>query len=298
MSAFLLPDETRVSQVRLRVRDLGRALGFYEGVLGLRTIRRGQHEAALSATGSATALLVLEEQPAAPPRPARSTGLYHVAYRYPTDADLANALLRLGRHHWPVDGASDHRVSKAIYLSDPEDNGVELYTDRPRAEWAWRQGQVTMTTEYLDIQGLLRSATGELANDASPPPNLDIGHIHLQVSDLPAAERFYADYLGLAVTQRSYPGALFYAAGGYHHHIATNTWGATTPAPEGAVGLVSYRLEVPVAEILYCLRQRAPLVGFDAVAETSSPEGDILRIRDPNRNWLELVASARQTSPH
>jgi catechol 2,3-dioxygenase len=289
MSSFLLPDETRVSQVRLRVRDLRKALGFYEGVLGLRPFGGTSGELSLSATGRAPALLVLEERPDAPPRPPGSTGLYHTAFRYPTDADLADALLRAGRHRWPVDGASDHRVSKAIYLSDPEDNGVELYTDRPRSEWAWRQGEVNMTTEYLDVQALLRSARGD--RDAGPPPNLDIGHIHLQVSNLDAAERFFGDYLGLAVTQRSYPGALFFAAGGYHHHIAANTWGATAPAPEGGAGLVSYRLEVPVSEILYCLRNRAPLVGYETRAEPSSDPGKPLWIRDPNGHWLEVVAS-------
>jgi catechol 2,3-dioxygenase len=296
VSAFL-PDQTRLSQVRLGTGNLERALGFYIGPLGLRLVERIGPQAALSATGSSPALIVLNEEAHLTPRPPRAVGLYHFAIRYPTRLDLAHALDRLFRHKYPIDGASDHRVSEAIYLSDPDDNGVELYVDRPRSQWVWRDGQITMTTEPLDLEKLLASTDGE-----SPPPHVpprtDLGHIHLHVADLAAAERFYHEFLGLAVTQRSYPGALFFSAGGYHHHVAVNTWaGDRRPSPRH-VGLISYRLEVSETEILYCLQHRAPLAGYETRTTIAENGSELLRIRDPNGNWLEVQhAASSQTTP-
>ena len=187
-------------------------------------------------------------------------------------------------------GASDHGVSEAIYLSDPDGNGIELYTDRPRSAWRWQNGQVAMVTTPLDLENLLASLSENRANgDLLAQP--DLGHIHLHVADLVAAERFYSEFLGLAVTQRSYSGALFFAAGGYHHHIAANVWAGKAAPPANSVGLVSYRLEVPVAEILYCLRHRAPLLGYETQIELREDGNPILQIRDPNRNWVEIQAS-------
>ncbi len=294
MNAFL-PDETRIGQVHLRTSELERALGFYCGMLGLRVANRTQRKATLSATGSGPALLVLSETPDAEPRPQQVTGLYHLAIRFPTRHDLAHALQRLIRAGYPIEGSSDHRVSEAIYLSDPEDNGVELYADRPRAQWRWRDGQVARTTEPLNLDNLLDSTKGG-PMPAHVPPHTELGHIHLHVADLAAAERFYHEYLGLAVTQRSYPGALFFSAGGYHHHLAVNTWAGDLPAPPNSVGLVSYRLEVSEPEILYCLRNRAPLAGNKTTTEFGENGSEILRIRDPNGHWLEVshVATQRQ----
>jgi len=286
VSAFL-PDETRISQVRLRTGDLQRALGFYTGVLGLRTGDRIGREAGLSATGNNPAMIILSEERRATPRPPGATGLYHLAIRYPARRDLAHALARLLRHGYPIQGASDHHVSGAIYLSDPDDNGVELYADRPRSDWVWREGQVAMTTEPLDLDNLLASNAGQPV-PAHVPPQTDLGHIHLHVADLAAAERFYQEFLGLSVTQRSYPGALFFSAGGYHHHLAVNTWAGDRPPPADSIGLISYRLAVPEAEILYCLRNRAPLAGYYARTEIDDNRSEVLQIRDLNGNWLEV----------
>jgi len=291
MQSFGLPDETRVSQVRLRTADPEQALGFYCDVLGLKIVEEKGGETSLSAAGRAPALLVLSEDRGARARPSRATGLYHFAIRYPTRGALTQALQRLARNDYPLEGASDHIVSEALYLSDPEHNGVELYADRPREQWVWRDGQVAMATEALDVQALL--ATGSQQTKLPlPPPETDIGHIHLHVADLGQAERFYHDFLGLAVTQRSYPGALFFSAGGYHHHVAVNTWAGNAKPPENSVGLLSYRLEVPVREILYCLGNRAPLAGYEAHAETLRSGQELLRIRDPNGIWLEIHYSA------
>jgi catechol 2,3-dioxygenase len=189
-----------------------------------------------------------------------------------------------------VGGASDHGVSEAIYLSDPDGNGVEMYADRPRSQWHWENGQVAMVTTPLDLENLLASIAAKPVT-TDPPAQAELGHIHLNVSDLSAAERFYSEFLGLAVTQRSYPGALFFAAGGYHHHIGANVWAGKAPPPANSVGLVSYRLEVPIAEILYCLRHRAPLLGYETRMEQPEEGNPILQIRDPNGNWLGIQAS-------
>ncbi len=283
------PAATRVAQVELRTANLERALAFYEGVLGFKTVGKADASVSLSAGGQPPAILVLREDRAALPRPARATGLYHFAVRYPTRRDLARALQRLARNRYRIQGASDHIVSEAIYLADSDHNGVELYADRPRNEWAWHNGQVQMATEALDLENLL-ATLGDERDLLDPPSQTDLGHIHLHVTDLAQAERFYHDFLGLAVTQRSYPGALFFAADSYHHHVAVNTWAGKTTAPENSVGLVSYRLEVPSKEMLSALENRAASAGYET--RSGSDAGvRLLKARDPNGNWLEITSS-------
>lgn len=290
MKGFL-PDQTRISQVHLRTGKLDQLLGFYSDVLGL-TVSRGPGARALvSAAPQQPALLALTEDKQASLRPRRSTGLYHFALRYPTRKDLAQALRGLMNAHYPIEGASDHGVSEAIYLSDPEGNGIELYTDRPRSTWRWQNGQVEMATKSFDLENLL--ATAGSSSSPGSHPQAEMGHIHLHVTDLAATERFYSEFLGFTVTQRSYPGALFFAAGGYHHHIAVNVWAGTAAPPSNSVGLISYRLEAPVAEMLYCLNHRAPLLGYET--RTIKSEGKnqtILQLRDPNGNWVEIEATS------
>jgi catechol 2,3-dioxygenase len=163
----------------------------------------------------------------------------------PDRASLAGAVRRLIEGRWPIDGASDHGVSEAFYLHDPEGNGIELYRDRPRETWPTEGGQVAMGTAPLDVDGLLAAAPAA----APVHPETRLGHIHLHVADLGEGERFYADSLGLTVTQRTYAGALFLAAGGYHHHIGLNTWARGRTAPAGATGLVSYAWRIPAGVV-------------------------------------------------
>jgi catechol 2,3-dioxygenase len=285
-----LPDQTRISQVHLRTTNLERALAFYSGVLGLNALHGPGPRAILSAAVGGPELIVLSESRNARPRPPRTTGLYHFALRYPGRYALAQAYQHVAGSGFPVAGASDHGVSEAIYLSDPDGNGVELYADRPRAQWPWRNGQISMVTRALNLDALLATVADE-ATIAEPLPQADIGHIHLHVADLAAAERFYGEFLGFSVTQRSYPGALFFAAGGYHHHIGVNVWAGQVAPPAESVGLISYRLEVPVTEILYCLSHRAPLLGYETRTESECEGTPILQIRDPNGNWLEVQPS-------
>jgi len=287
MRAFL-PDQTRISQVHLRTRSFEGVLPFYSDVLGLKILRQSERQAAVSSANGEPALIMLSEEPGAVLPTHGSSGLYHFALRYPGRASLGRAYRRLLEAGYPIAGASDHGVSDALYFSDPDGNGIELYTDRPRDQWSWRRGEIAMKTETLDVESLL-AVTEKSPEIPGAPGQTDIGHIHLHVADLAAAERFYSEFLGLAVTQRSYPGALFFAAGAYHHHIGVNVWGGKSAPRPNSVGLISYRLEVPVTEILYCLDHRAPLLGY----ETRRKEGKalVLEILDPNGHWMEVEAS-------
>lgn len=244
--ADFLPHQTRIQHVRLRVKDLSSARTFYEQLLGFRVVKDDGQAVALSATGQPPAHVFLTEDRGAAHRPPRSPGLFHVAFRYPHRAALAAALQRLLHHGYPIHGASDHAVSEAVYLADPEGNGIELYCDRPRESWHHQDGEVYMVTEPLDVDGLLaESSSPALTID----PQTDVGHIHLSVSNLSKAEAFYADVLGFEITTRSYPGALFLAAGGYHHHIGANVWYTRngSPAPAHALGLIEFGIAVPAA---------------------------------------------------
>jgi catechol 2,3-dioxygenase len=250
-----LPATLRLGAVHLTVSDLDRSVGFYQDALGLRQHRREDAVAALGAGGED--LLVLHEQPGA--RPAgRHAGLYHFALLFPSREELARAVQRLADTRTPISGASDHGVSEAIYLPDPDGNGIELYADRARDAWPPPAGpdeRVGMFTRALDVRDLMATIAGE-----EPVPHagdgLRMGHLHLHVGDIEAARAFYADRLGFEV-MTTYPGALFLAAGGYHHHLGVNTWRGegVGPAPAGTVGLREWTVVVEPAD-LEALRER------------------------------------------
>jgi catechol 2,3-dioxygenase len=219
--------------LELRVRDLELEVDFYQRLLGCELQTRGPREALLTPPGGLFQLR-LSADPQAPLRPQPSLGLYHFALLLPDRASLAALAWRLLSYPaWQ--GASDHGVSQALYLADPEGNGIELAWDRPPELWPRWRGELAMTTEPLDLAQLLTQADRE----AGLPPGTRLGHLHLHVADLDEAERFYTS-LGLQVTQRSYPGARFLAADGYHHHIGINLWAHGRRAPEGATGLTAY----------------------------------------------------------
>ena len=221
-----------IGRVRLRVADLERVRSYYERTIGL-PIDGGS-------------LIELIEDPDAPPAPAGSTGLFHLAILVPDRPSLAQAVRRVVQSGERFTGASDHFVSEALYLRDPEGNGIEIYRDRPRSEWEYSSnGELKMGTVALDIDSVM----AELPDGADPgmPEGTRIGHVHLHVADLPSSEAFYAGDLGLDVTVRSYPGALFLSRDGYHHHIGLNTWqGEGAPAaPPGSRGLEDFELLLP-----------------------------------------------------
>ena len=215
--------------VSLVTRSLARILPFYRDTLGLVARQPDARTLALHFSATGPAVITFTEEPAAVEPRERVAGLFHIALLVPDRPTLAAVLARLVEYHQPIEGLSDHGVSEAIYLSDPDGNGLEIYRDRPRADWPMAGERVAMFTRALDARGLLRDLP-------SPPPtaplaHATLGHLHLQVTALPAAREFYTGKLGLKVRQDDYPGALFMAADGYHHHVAVNTWGR--PAPRG-----------------------------------------------------------------
>jgi catechol 2,3-dioxygenase len=220
-----------------------RSLEFYSRLIGLQPVGNVNGGAALSATGRSPLLLHLTEIQGGIPKPAGTTGLYHTAILFPTRHALGNVLNRLIGDHYPLQGASDHGVSEAVYFADPDGLGVELYVDRPKEEWPRRGGELEMVSEPLDIDSLL--AAGGARNSEAIDPATVIGHLHLHVADLMAAEQFFNRVLGFAVTQRNYPGARFLAAGDYHHHIGVNTWAGKAVPPANASGLASFTVAIP-----------------------------------------------------
>jgi len=241
---FRLPERTRIGTVCLQVADLDRSLDYYGRMLGFEVRSHDSGHAALGAQGGDHALIELMERHGAQPVPRGGLlGLYHFAILLPDRAALgrfASHLATLGIHA----GSADHAVSEAIYLSDPDGLGIEVYADRPRAAWRIDSTrQLFMTTAPLDVRGVIAAAGGALWTGM--PPGTTIGHVHLHVGDLAAAEAFYHRGLGFDKVVWSYPGALFLSAGGYHHHLGTNTWSAGPPADERYARLLSWDLVLP-----------------------------------------------------
>jgi catechol 2,3-dioxygenase len=263
MDSFVLPDNTTIAQVTLRTHRLPALTAFYEQVIGLQVIRQETFQVYLSATGQEPALLVLEQDPAAPRQNPQQPGLFHVAYLVPSRLELARWWQHFRESNWPLQGLGDHRVSEAIYLADPDQNGIEIYADRPKATWPILNGQVQMTTEPVDVESLLQELPLPDKPWSGLPAGTRIGHIHLQVSHLNVARTFYHQLLGFTVMQASYPRALFVAAGDYHHHIGLNTWrshAAPLRNPQ-ATGLASFQIQVPDRSTLNQLTTRLQEVG-------------------------------------
>jgi catechol 2,3-dioxygenase len=281
----MIPPETHIGKVRLRVADVDDLTAFYERVIGLRAVERDGGLVRLGTEGGEP-MLELVSAPDAPPAPGFSTGLFHLAILVPDRAELARALRRIAETGWRLTGASDHLVSEALYLQDPEGNGIEIYRDRPRDQWNRDNGEIRMATLPLDLDGIL----AELDSGEEAPNGMSagttMGHVHLQVADIPAAEGFYNGALGLDVMVRSYPGALFLSAGGYHHHLGVNTWQSqgAPPPPEGALGLERYELVLPSE------------AAMDEAAAALGEHGDPVRLEegvlatDPSGNRVLLTA--------
>jgi len=287
-----LPAGTRIGRAALRVADLDETAAFYRDVIGLAVLDRDGGDRPTATLGvDGTPLLVLEEASDRPERSRSDAGLFHTAFRVPSRAALGEALARV-QDRWRLDGASDHLVSEALYLDDPEGNGVEIYRDRPREEWPVDDdGTVRMATEPLDVQGVAGAAgeaSADLVDDA--PPGTDVGHVHLEVTSLSAFEAVYVDGLGFEVGT-SGPNVRFVAAGGYHHHLGANTWqGRTTPA--AGRGLAWFEVVVPDAAAPEAIRERLDAVAADAAVEfdvderadgiaVTDADGIEVRIRTP-----------------
>jgi catechol 2,3-dioxygenase len=287
ISASIHPD-TELGLVALTVSDLSRSVAFYHDVLGFELLRQEAGEAVLGAAG--TPLLHLRELPDALPAPTNvtgMTGLYHFAILVPSRADLARSLLHMVESGYPLGGASDHLVSEALYLSDPDNNGIEIYRDRPREDWPHANGQLQMATDPLDLRALLTEAKADGRPWDGLAAGTRLGHMHLQVADIPQARDFYHGVLGFDIIfDWERMGALFLSAGGYHHHLGLNTWHSRggRPAPEGSAGLRYFTVHLPDTEALAEVVARIDSAGIARRDEL----GGIV-VDDPWRNSIFLT---------
>lgn len=280
--------ETILGPVTIRVADASRSLHFYQETLGFVIVGEAAGMPALGASGGdGLPIVVLKQTPGA--RPARHTsGLYHFAVLVPSRPALGRVLRRLAKAEVPI-GEADHLVSEALYLTDPDGNGIEVYCDRPRDQWRWEDGTVKMATEPLDLGDLLREGDKEVEASDWLPAGTRIGHVHLQVSDVQKAVAFYHGILGFDIVS-AWQGAAFVSAGGYHHHLGLNSWSSrgAPPAPPGSSGLESFIIRTPNAE------EQERLAGWlkEAGLESVQSEGAV-RFRDP---WnIEVAVTQRES---
>jgi catechol 2,3-dioxygenase len=269
-----------IGAVYLNVEKLDRSIRFYENTIGFETHRLEGQTVYLRARSGDTDLLVLTEQPNGKPS-SGGTGLYHFAILVPSRADLGRTLRHLAETHTPLDGLSDHHVSEAIYLPDPDGNGIEIYRDRPRDEWPFTHGQLEMGTVAMDTDGVLSAGQG--AAWAGLPKATLIGHMHLHVSNIPAAERFYREVLGFDLMQHFGPMASFLSFEGYHHHLGINRWkrGEPTPIREDTLGLRWFTLHVRDMD--------ATRAEIDASGVPYVTREDGILVRDPVGNGVLLL---------
>jgi catechol 2,3-dioxygenase len=253
----------QLTGLTLRVKDLEKQLEFYRDLLGFEVIHSEDKQTKL-ALGAKNFTLTLVHEPSAPLRPQSTLGLYHFALLLPNRQALAGIIKRLLETHYPnIQGASDHGVSEAFYLSDPEGNGLELYRDREKSDWPYQNGNLKMVSEALDVEALLKEAP------VSTPLEADttFGHLHLHVANLGEAEAFYKQF-SLEVTQGDYPSARFLAADGYHHHVGTNLWARGRTAPDSSTGLLGYQLALTPERLQTLPSEIADMLGLKVGLET------------------------------
>ena len=280
MTSTIHPN-TNIGLVALSVSDLNRSLRFYQNGLGLKLQRRVGKDVYLGAGGAD--LLLLREVANGRAAP-QTTGLYHYALLVPTRRDLALMFWHLIRTRMPLTGFSDHAVSEAIYLNDPDGHGIEIYRDRPRHEWQYPGGQLKITVDPLDAEDLLGEIEGEEPGTITMPVGTVIGHIHLRVAHLAEAEQFYEQVLGFEVIAHYGRGAAFLAAGSYHHHLGLNTWtgvGAPLP-PDDAWRLLWYELQTAdLASIQH--RIETAEIPFSLIDNT-------IHVADPSGNQVHITS--------
>ena len=280
---FALTRPAYVGQAHLLVKDLARVSDFYQKIIGLSVIEKSPSGEVLGVNGQPLLALTTTQNAAQAPRTA--AGLFHTAFLMPTRKDLAHWLAHAAHNNVPLQGASDHLVSEAIYLADPEDNGIEIYRDRAPGEWTYQQdGTVQMATNRLDLQALYESAPKGAYEGAAD--GTAIGHIHLQVGNIPQADAFYQDVLGLKIMAR-YPGASFFGAGQYHHHVAANIWNSRGAVAREAdmTGLSGYSLRFNDKAAL-----DTALTALDRLEISTDRQSDGVTLKDPWGIGLKLSA--------
>ncbi|QHA90260.1 VOC family protein [Bacillus sp. N1-1] len=267
------------SEIHLFVSDLSRSINFYEKIIGFEVLYKASDRAVFTTNGE-TPLLTIEQTNLKRDFP--STGLYHFALLVPERKDLANVLKHLLSTGYPLQGASDHAVSEAIYLGDPDGNGIEIYVDRPSKQWNWEEDQVVMTTNALNAEELMKEATSGVFEGL--PENTILGHVHLQVSDLKEAKDFYQNGLGLKIVSQLGHHAVFASYGGYHHHIGLNTWQSANalPSKEGSTGLKWFSLvftsELERSKCVEQVKKFSNVWRKDDDYYTNDPSGNRIRL--------------------
>ena len=271
-----------IGAVGLIARDLDLLSRYYQGLLGFALIERSDGVVRLGAGG--VTLLELQHRPDAKPDDPATAGLYHTAFLMPTRADHARWILHIAKNRIPITGASDHGVSEAFYLDDPEGNGVEVYNDRPQEHWQRENGLIVMPTKQLDIEAIVREVDPATAAYPAAPDGLRIGHIHLRVGDVTKAEEFYRGAIGLDLTRRR-GGATFMSSGGYHHHVGANVWHSDGAGPRerDRAGLAWFSLEAANESAFTAVTDRlkaanAPLETTTNGLETADPWGTRVRL--------------------
>lgn len=279
-----LPSQTTLGAVSLTISNLKQSLAFYQNNLGL-TLQRQEGDTAWLGAGSCT-FLILTENPHARP-PTRNTGLYHFAILTPSRHALAQSLRRLAETRTPVTGFADHGVSEAIYLPDPDGNGIEIYRDRPRTEWPYENGQLQMITDPIDLDGIMAELRAKDEPWTGLHPDTVLGHMHLHVADIPQSVQFYRDVIGLDLMQYFGNSAGFLSAGGYHHHLGINTWNGigAPPPPPGSIGLRWFSLVLPDQASLAKAVEQIQANGIPLEAQ-----GEGWFLRDPSQNGVVLTA--------
>lgn len=285
MTTLKLHPDIEMGEVKLKVSKLDRSIAFYEEILGFRTLSKQGTIAELGAEEGKTLLILEEVADAVYIPPNRTSGLYHFAVLLPTRRDLGTVLRHMADKGIEI-GQADHAVSEALYISDPDNNGIEIYRDRPRDEWTYEaNGNVHMVTEPIDWRGLLAEAEGHEWRGL--PSGTKIGHVHLHVSDLVSSKEFYIDQFGFDVMLNGerFMGALFVAAGGYHHHLGLNIWsGRGAPRrPENATGLAYYTIVFPEQAALDSTLDQLRAHNLDV-----QQQGSDWFVEDPSGNKIKL----------
>lgn len=281
MQANKLPSNLRLGAVHLTIANLERSLDFYQNAMGFKMHRQENKIAYLGA--GADDLLVLYENPTATPLRRHQAGLYHFAILVSSRWELARVLYQFATTETPIQGASDHTVSEAIYLADPDGNGIEVYRDRPRQDWTLPNGEIAMGTDALDLNGLLTELNAENIEWSGLSAETTIGHVHLHVDRLDIAEQFYRDILGFDLMMRYGDMASFLAVDGYHHHLGINTWqGTGVPAPlSDSIGLRQYSIRLPNQADLEAVMSRL------SAAKISYNSDEIgIKVHDPAGNGI------------
>ncbi|MCA1029674.1 VOC family protein [Bacillus timonensis] len=281
-STFHQSPNTYVRHVHINVTDIQRSLSFYQDIIGFQILSQSDDQAILSADGLSP-LLTIQQPKALEPKQNRTTGLYHFALLLPTRHDLATFIQHIAKKRYRIQGGSHHGISEALYLADPDGNGIEVYADTPTSTWRWEDDRLALQSEPLDIEELLQVAKGQQWNGL--PTDTIMGHIHLHVANLDEVDKFYQQGLGFTLVSQLSKQAHFYATGNYHHHIGVNVWnGVGAPKPsENSVGLVYYDVVFPSEQKREKMINNLKALGYPVREDaqqhfTEDPSGNVIRL--------------------